>query len=538
MKQSLCITIRLLDQTFHGRGERGEPEWPPSPLRLFQSLVNAAASISSERDLRSDSRLAELLRCLESAEPPVIIAPAIVPGNPRRHYVPDNVGDVIANSWSRGNIDADIASFRAEKDARTCYLVNDEAVHYLWEMTDDLLQIDADHFTELGHAVTCIGWGIDLAIAEIKIVAEADVHSLHGTRWKPIHGSTDSRSLRVPRIGTLDALLSRHQSFLARLGIDQKGERFFQPVPPLHQYRRVAYRAGIAPAPAPYAAFTLLKPDATGVKAFDTTRRATVVAGMMRHATSERYRRSEASGEVDAFTQHCILGHGEGPGESVHRPVLEGQRFCYLPLPTIEFRGKEKASVVGSIRRVLVMAKDAQLADRVLALRRDLIGVDLYEETPLPQIDQPPIAMLSHLHPGDYVLQHYLGTHKDCDPTCWATVTPVVLPGYDDNKPGKAEKLLRTSMLQAGLDPTLVKMADIELRKSGFWPGTDLASRYFVTRHLQKYPRYHVQIRFYGETGQPVAITGPLSLGGGRFTGMGLFAARPKSRESDFRKLS
>jgi len=37
------LSIRLLDGAFHGRGDGGEPEWPPSPLRAFQSLVCAAA---------------------------------------------------------------------------------------------------------------------------------------------------------------------------------------------------------------------------------------------------------------------------------------------------------------------------------------------------------------------------------------------------------------------------------------------------------------------------------------------------------------
>ena len=278
----------------------------------------------------------------------------------------------------------------------------------------------------------------------------------------------------------------------------------------------------------PYAAFTLLKSDTTGVCAFNTVRRATVVAGMVRHATSQRYRRSDLVSEFDTFTQHCILGHGESPDETIHRPVPEGQRFCYLPLPTIEFRGSGKANVVGQVRRVLVIAKAPELVDRVVSLRRDLIGVDLYEENQGSEGEKHSVAMLSHLNPGDYVLQQYLGTHKDGDPTCWATVTPVVLPGFDDNKPAKAEKLLKNSMLQAGLDPVLVKNAEIELRRVGFFAGTDVASRYFVPRHLQKYPRYHAQIQFRDESGSPMKVPGPLCIGGGRFIGMGLFAARQK----------
>src|ERR1700730_13175967 len=37
-----CLSVTFHDCRFHGRRDNGEPEWPPSPLRLFQSLVAAA----------------------------------------------------------------------------------------------------------------------------------------------------------------------------------------------------------------------------------------------------------------------------------------------------------------------------------------------------------------------------------------------------------------------------------------------------------------------------------------------------------------
>jgi hypothetical protein len=55
MASVLCITIRFLDPVpqFHGRGDTGDPEWPPSPLRLFQAMVSAAASRWRETSSRS-----------------------------------------------------------------------------------------------------------------------------------------------------------------------------------------------------------------------------------------------------------------------------------------------------------------------------------------------------------------------------------------------------------------------------------------------------------------------------------------------------
>ena len=49
MNSFLCITIRFLQPYAHGRGEEGEPEWPPSPLRVLQALVAAGAGRWNER---------------------------------------------------------------------------------------------------------------------------------------------------------------------------------------------------------------------------------------------------------------------------------------------------------------------------------------------------------------------------------------------------------------------------------------------------------------------------------------------------------
>ena len=39
MSRHLVLSFRFLSPWFHGRGDEGEPEWPPSPLRAFQALV-------------------------------------------------------------------------------------------------------------------------------------------------------------------------------------------------------------------------------------------------------------------------------------------------------------------------------------------------------------------------------------------------------------------------------------------------------------------------------------------------------------------
>src|SRR5438105_1310778 len=134
MSSYLCITIRFHDGLFHGRRDGGEPEWPPSPLRVFQALVAAAAAHTNER--RALVQAAPMLRWLESQPAPVIVAPAARRGEKYRLYVPDNVGDLVARSWRKGN-PGSIADYRSEKDVQPMHLDSEGAVHYLWPLTAD-----------------------------------------------------------------------------------------------------------------------------------------------------------------------------------------------------------------------------------------------------------------------------------------------------------------------------------------------------------------------------------------------------------------
>ena len=51
------------------------------------------------------------------------------------------------------------------------------------------------------------------------------------------------------------------------------------------------------------------------------------------------------------------------------------------------------------------------------------------------------------------------------------------------------------------------------------WAGVEPAWRYEVPAELERWPRYHVRVRFAR------AVPGPLAVGAGRYRGFGLFAA-------------
>ena len=130
MSHYLCLSFRLFDPVFHGQGDGGVPEWPPSPLRQFQALVAAAGQRWRKAQVFNAYAL-EPLTWLQGLGPPELIAPAGAPSSVAyRLYIPNNHADIIAAAWSGGDQLASIAEHRVEKDVRPTHVAG-EVVHYL-----------------------------------------------------------------------------------------------------------------------------------------------------------------------------------------------------------------------------------------------------------------------------------------------------------------------------------------------------------------------------------------------------------------------
>jgi len=413
------------------------------------------------------------------------------------------------------------------KTVRPTYLLGGDAVHYLWSLTDlptDEICSYVENLANLAHHVVALGWGIDMVVGHGAVVSDEEAKALPGERWLPGAGGS---GLRVPVPGTLEDLCRRYDGFINRLGPDG-----FTAPPPLSVYRNVVYRRSTDPAPRPFAAFSLLKLDASGFRAFDATRQALTVAGMLRGASKKAAKKCSREDLID----HFILGHGEEKGSLNHKPVGP-QRFAYLPLPTIEARGEGKARVVGSIRRVVITSFGNGCEDKIKWAQRALSGMELMDEK-----TGELVALLSLIPSNEKIVRHYVQSAA-----AWSTVTPVVLPGFDDPKhlrrrldkgveteeqkrllerlDERIDGLLRKAIRQAGFSDDLANRAALEWRKVGFLPGVDLADRYGVPDHLKKFPRYHVRVQWRDAHGNPVELPGPICIGGGRFYGVGLFVA-------------
>lgn len=542
MTTYLCITIRFADPAFHGRGDGGAPEWPPSPLRVFQALVAASAARIGNQDRFRDSAV-PAFEWLAGLQPPTIVAPAGITGTPFRTAVPNNDLDIVARSWARRvEPDRQPAALKTLKTVRPTHIVGGgefPAVHYLWEIADADKAGCETHkelvFTAARDTVA-LGWGIDLVGGEGSLISEKDVEKLPGEAWRPTTEPTACR-LRVPATGTVEALVARHQEFLHRL--DGGG---FTPVPSLSAFATVGYRRTTDVSPRPVAAFEIWKSVAelaelpagrSKFRPFDVVRWTPRVAGMVRHAVAAA---AERAGWTTERINTFVHGHTPG-GEAPARGDDAGRRFSYIPLPSLEQRG-ERGAHVGMIRRVLIVGPPGA-TEELAWVRRALSGQELLL---VAERNRGPVAMLSVIPQTDRSVQPYLRPS-----VVWSTVTPVVLPGHDDRNrlrrkmndvknaanrrrwheqlDTRVEGLLRTAIVQAGFPTTLAECAELSWRLVGFRPGLDLANRYQVPDHLQGRPRYHVRICWRDASGQPVNVCGPGVIGAGRHCGLGLFAA-------------
>lgn len=516
----VCLSVRWLDDRYHGQDRDGRPEWPPSPLRLLQAMVAAAGRAGA---LPQNAREGlEWLEGLCENIPPVIIAPEATHGRPFFRYVPNNDAD---NPQKRER-----EKRLSEKLVVPTYLTKGRTIHYVWALAPSETESWRRHQPAImrsSRAVAALGWGVDLATGHSSLLDDDQVHSLHGQRWEPTRSNFEY-GLRVPVRGTLHELTQRYQKFLLQIQPEGRGE---EPAS-LRQFRRWEYRRTSDPATRPTAYFALVRPDG-GYRAFDPVRNTMRVAGLVRHATK---RAAESAGgwpDPAGF----VLGHGETEGEK-HRSV-GNRRFAYLPLPSIQPRVAGRAPVVGSIRRLCVTVLEPGHEAEIDWASRTLAGQELIREE-TGEI----AALLTPAAEQDKVLRPFLGSASD-----WASVSPVVLPGYDDpahygRRLARGEmsaqeqhrlletlhlridKLLRKAIRDAGFPDELATHADLDWRDAGFWLGTARARSYTVPDHLSRFPRLHMRLRWRDATGQPVKIAGPICLGGGRFYGLGLFAAQ------------
>lgn len=492
----LCIEAHFLGGRYHGRSGDGRlHQWPPNPHRLFQALV-AAGNLGFRRTEFSDAKK-EALRWLERRGAPEIIVPAARKANVVRLYVPNNDLDKVARAWAQGKEpEKQPNELRTGKDLRPHRIDGDTAVRFLWPIADDEWG-EARHHAETicaeARHLHALGLGIDLVTGNGRILADAEKQALPGEVWI---ATTDGIGWRVPVEGSLAELSARYADQRTRVqaGRGRGAERWVMPPAPPMASRETGYVRRAEGRSRPVHAFALVDADGT-YRSFDP-RRAIEVAAWLRHAAHQR-----AQGmKLDAdFVERFVCGHGEDAS-------TKNDRFSYLPLPTIPFKGRD-----GRIRRVLVVEPFGGGGGKAQAVARRLSGASLIEEDTGEVMAD--LRALSDPSSDALIGRWYVprsGSRR------WGSVTPLVLPGRDDFRARKAHTLVLKALAQAGYT---APVAEIHLQREPVFPGAEMARAYRVPAYLKEFPRTHVIITF----AEPVP--GPVAIGAGRHVGLGVFAA-------------
>lgn len=497
MSEYLRIGVTFLDSQFHGRGDGGEPEWPPSPLRLLQAIVAANAG-----EIATNAELGRAVAWLESQTPPQIVAPCGEAGRPYCLSVPNNAMDIVGRAWVRGNYfgsgDANPATHRTMKTLRPVRMCGGDTVNYLWKL-DDSAPISP--LIAAAGRIVALGWGIDLVVGCGERISSTSLCAIPGERWLPTT-STNVAALRIPAPGTLTELQKRHDSFLHRIG-----KSGFTPVKPLTHFSVSGYRRATDPVARPHALFELRRNDGSFCRY--PQKKLVHIAGMVRHVSKEVMTQSPPP-EVDGgWVERYVTGHRDG-GTDNH------QQFSYLPLPTIGHTHSDQA-----VRRVMVvspMGSEVWLEHLAQRLRGRMLAPEHGNE--FDELGPPALVRVYH----DKVARRYVERANR-----WASVTPVILPGHDDRKPKKTRKLIEAALAQSGIDlPCEFEWSAHSVFRKSFSAHKYDKDRkpvgYIRPDHLLTQTAVHLRVRFRDR----LCLTGPLVIGAGRHCGFGLMAGTPE----------
>jgi CRISPR-associated protein Csb2 len=512
----LLLTVRFLDDRYHGLLDRGgPPEWPPSPFRLFQAMV---AGVARRGEL--DIAVGKSLEWLQMLEAPIIIAPKSKTGQAITRFVPNNDGDKKFDRQER---------LTAKPTIPTLFLLEPDQkpeVHYIWDISS---QSDApiDRIRDAARSLTTLGWGIDMAFADARSASQEEVESLSGVRWHPKADVwRDVGMLRTPTFDqetkqcSLCDLRQCHEIAMNRIEHGKPLRTIDKP----KIFERVFYSSTERPIGRPTAVFKLLDDNDDAYRYPHA--KLIHIAGMMRHLAIERMVKDPPPWIEDSaqWVNRVVRGKRDVSSTDEHK------QFSYVPLPSI---GHEHADAM--IRNVMIVAPlgmDRELAHLAERLNGELLEpegeAEGYKTDSTALIPQR-IELQKFIPPrGKFIDKYYLSDTAHV----WQTVTPVILDGH--TKKTKADKPEEIARQTQKLICKALQRARIESPCEFTWQAIPFLKNclsahkydrdgrhtgYHRPAHLKDLTAVHVRLAFTDP------VPGPIAIGAGRHCGLGLFAA-------------
>jgi CRISPR-associated protein Csb2 len=478
----MILQLEVIFTAGHFHGD----EWPPAPARLFQALV--AASHQGAHGLIHQSGRDEALRWLERQPPPAILAPEAV--RQRDHlvnYVPNNDDEF----QGLDNSGYDRSHVRTDKSLGGWFLPAPLAVTFRWELTgtpED--RRCSEVLCAMVSLLSYIGRTGDSVHAVGRVLETVPSSEANGrSHWRPLE--RDGGRWLAPAPGFLDLLNRRFPRSVSA-----------EP-PDFTNTRQVDYATGDEIRfDAPIAVFEMLRLDADKKLAF-APRDLRQAAGMVRDAMLQWAAANPAIPRH--FGPDRIARFLQGHKSATSPERSEGGHFAVVPLPSIN---PPAFTADGWIRHVALLGLGlASDADRELfhELTRGLHGASLRDNG----VPRGELRLLTPRGQQRGLLRHFNGPARR-----WRSLTPVVLTGFT-RRGRSAETCLARAFVQQGFAQEHIE--SLATFSGPIVPTAQRARDYHVQGYLATTPRVHAEVIFRQQ------VAGPLVIGRGRFTGLGLF---------------
>lgn len=485
MPRSLVVTIRFHEGRYHGQEDRfGKVGgWPPSPGRLFQALVAAAARGGTLRE--EDVAALTWLECLD---PPRVAAPAARPGRPVKAYVPSNDLDAVGGDLHR------IGKIREEKTWQPSFFDHEEPVLYVWDFESG--KRAAERVCAVAARLYQLGRGVDMAWARANIADRTLANTLLESHCGAVRRPTGRGKTATPTRGTLASLVTRYQRNQRRLttvrvGIESK-QVFTKP--PLAVFAHVGYDT-----PMRRLQFELRTTEGA-FSPRPLSSASPLIVGLVNGAT--RRLKTALAAKVREY-ERLILGRGAGSADLA-------QRIRLVPIPSV---GTEHTDL--SIRRVLVEVP-ADCPIPLNDLRWAFAGLAPFD----PQSGETWLGNL--VSTDDLRMTDRLSREA----SLFRSLTPLALSAHQWRRIGKnrsADERIRDQRKVAGAVVHSLRHAgipckpvDIRVQREPFHKHGIRAESFARGSRFSKDALWHVQLYFQGR------ISGPVVIGDGRFQGLGL----------------
>jgi CRISPR-associated protein Csb2 len=500
MTRALLISVHFHDARYHGAGD-----WPPSPARLFQALVAAAALSGLDTDKRN------ALKWLETLSAPTIAAPAAHSGQNVNVFVPNNDMDT-------PKVGGDLRKIGKIRSAtkRIRPRLFDAAVPllYIWRFDGD--ESRAKCICDIANGLYQLGRGVDMAwaVGELVDEAKAEEHlsDYPGAIYRSSQGGK-GLALDCPEDGSLASLEIRHKANAQRFTrVNGKTQFANAPKP---RFRAAAYNS-----PATHLLFELRRTTAPGAPFAPCPLKsaAALVQTLRDGACAQLEPHFNSSGVVEKV----LIGRNATEADKM-------QRIRIIPLPSIGHIHADPG-----IRRVLVevppdcpiRADDVAWGFAGLEVTAPLLDEDTGE------ILSSPVELVKAN--DDSMLAHY-GVTEEHAARLWRSVTPLALSEdakrrridpaklREEAKGGKEradeERIACHAVMQALRHAgQREKVASLRVQREPFYSKGERAETFASDTRFSKHQLWHVEIEF------SEAVSGPLLLGNGRYGGLGLMA--------------